>query len=231
MVDVAPREKVTRAQRAGSVDSDRIDAEVDAQLARSSSDVSVDVASLGEQLLGTWADIRRGARELVKDPALHNIPGLVLSEQRARARGQLQLLVDRGAVHRAFPKYLGGDEDNGGNITGFEELVAADPSLQIKSGVQWGLFASAVLQLGTEYHHRTVPARHHEPEGAGRFRDDRDRARVGCRVHRHDGDLRRRGRRSSSSTPRSARRGRTTSATRARTARPRPFSRSSSPTA
>jgi acyl-CoA oxidase len=154
MVDVAPREKVTRDSRAGSVDSARVDAEVDAALAHTRSDVSVDVASLGEQLLGTWADIRRGAREMVKDPALHNIPGLSLADQRARARGQLQLLVDRGAVHRAFPKYLGGGEDNGGNITGFEELVAADPSLQIKSGVQWGLFASAVLQLGTEEHHR-----------------------------------------------------------------------------
>lgn len=29
----------------------------------------------------------------------------------------------------------------------------ADPSLQIKSGVQWGLFGSAILQLGTEQHH------------------------------------------------------------------------------
>jgi acyl-CoA oxidase len=154
MVDVAPREKVSRAPRAGSVDSERVDAEVEAQLERTSSAASVDVASLGEQLLGTWADIRRSAREMAKDPALHNVPGESLAEQRARARGQLQLLVDRGAVHRAFPKYLGGGEDNGGNITGFEELVAADPSLQIKSGVQWGLFASAVLQLGTEFHHR-----------------------------------------------------------------------------
>jgi acyl-CoA oxidase len=155
MVDVAPREKVSREPRARGIDSQRVDAEVDAQLERTSSVASVDVASLGEQLLGTWADIRRSAREMAKDPALHNVPGESLAEQRARARGQLQLLVDRGAVHRAFPKYLGGGEDNGGNITGFEELVAADPSLQIKSGVQWGLFASAVLQLGTEYHHRT----------------------------------------------------------------------------
>jgi acyl-CoA oxidase len=31
--------------------------------------------------------------------------------------------------------------------------VLADPSLQIKSGVQWGLFGSAVFQLGTEKHH------------------------------------------------------------------------------
>jgi acyl-CoA oxidase len=141
MVDVAPRTL-------------NVDAEVEAQLERTSSAASVDVASLGEQLLGTWADVRRNSREMVKDPALHNVPGESLAEQRARARGQLQLLVDKGAVHRAFPRYLGGGEDNGGNIAGFEELVAADPSLQIKSGVQWGLFASAVLQLGTESHHR-----------------------------------------------------------------------------
>jgi acyl-CoA oxidase len=150
MVDLAPREKTKREPHVVNVE-----AEVDAQLARSSADVVVDVASLGEQLLGTWADIRRSSRELVKDPALHNIPGLTLAEQRERTLGQLQLLVDKGAVHRAFPKSLGGEENNGGNITGFEELVAADPSLQIKSGVQWGLFASAVLQLGTEYHHNT----------------------------------------------------------------------------
>src|SRR5665647_520942 len=34
----------------------------------------------------------------------------------------------------------------------------ADPSLQIKAGVQWGLFASAILHLGTEDHHaRLLP--------------------------------------------------------------------------
>jgi len=31
--------------------------------------------------------------------------------------------------------------------------VLADPSLQIKAGVQWGLFGSAVMHLGTEKHH------------------------------------------------------------------------------
>jgi acyl-CoA oxidase len=145
MVDTAPRTKQVQHQD--------VDAVVERQLERTSSAASVDVAALGEQLLGTWSDVRRSAREMVKDPALHNIPGLSLAEQRARTLGQLHLLVEKGAVHRAFPKRLGGNEDNGGNITGFEELVAADPSLQIKAGVQWGLFASAVLQLGTEFHH------------------------------------------------------------------------------
>ena len=161
MVDTAPREKVKRSAAeaspvpatTASVQTVSVEAEVDAQLARTTGDPTVDVAALGEQLLGTWKEIRLQAREMIKDPALHNLPGLSLAEQRERTLGQLHLLVEKGAVHRAFPKSLGGDEDNGGNITGFEELVAADPSLQIKSGVQWGLFASAVLQLGTEYHH------------------------------------------------------------------------------
>src|ERR1700761_1971588 len=148
MVDVAPREKVKREKAPVNVD-----AEVDAELSRNTSEASVDIVSLADLLLGTWKDVRREARELSKDPALHNLPDQKLADYRARTLQQMHLLVERGAVHRAFPKRLGGGEDNGGNIAGFEELVAADPSLQIKSGVQWGLFASAVLQLGTPPQH------------------------------------------------------------------------------
>ncbi|MCU1507355.1 MAG: acyl-CoA dehydrogenase [Microbacteriaceae bacterium] len=150
MVDVAPR---TRAEH--SEQTVAVDAEVDAQLAETTAEASVDVESLARQLLGTWAEVRRSAREFTKNPELHDIPGLTLDEQRERTLGQLRLLVEHGAVHRAFPKSVGGLEDNGGNITAFEELVTADPSLQIKSGVQWGLFGSAVMHLGTEYHHKT----------------------------------------------------------------------------
>src|SRR5690606_21559039 len=67
--------------------------------------------------------------------------------------GQLHRLVEEKAVHRAFPKHLGGEGDHGGNIAAFEEVLLGDPSLQIKSGVQWGLFAAAILHLGTERHH------------------------------------------------------------------------------
>ena len=153
MVDTATRGQLNKRETTS------VEAEVEAQIEETSGEASVDVESLGRQLLGTWADVRREARENVKDPALHNVPGLTLTEQRERTLAQLHLLVERGAVHRAFPKSVGGLEDNGGNITGFEELVAADPSLQIKAGVQWGLFGSAVLHLGTEYHHKTfLPA-------------------------------------------------------------------------
>jgi acyl-CoA oxidase len=114
---------------------------------------AVDVDVLGEQLLGKWAEVRRQARTLAARPELHKIEGLTHTEHRARVFGQLKYLVDNEAVHRAFPESLGGSDDHGGNIAGFEELVVADPSLQIKAGVQWGLFGSAVMHLGTEEHH------------------------------------------------------------------------------
>lgn len=114
---------------------------------------AVDVAALGEQLLGKWADSRRQSRALASDPALHKIEGLTHTEHRTRTFGQLKYLVDNSAVHRAFPSALGGSDDHGGNIAAFEELVTADPSLQIKAGVQWGLFGSAVMHLGTQQHH------------------------------------------------------------------------------
>ena len=116
-------------------------------------DPMVDVAALGEQLLGKWAHIRHQAREVAGHPDVQKIEGLHHTEHRARVFEQLKFLVDNNAVHRAFPTRLGGSDDHGGNIAGFEELVTADPSLQIKAGVQWGLFGSAVMHLGTREHH------------------------------------------------------------------------------
>lgn len=122
--------------------------------AASAPETGIDVARVNELLMGTWAHTRREARELIKDPAFWRDDSLGKDEHRERVLTQLHLLVENNAVHRAFPKAFGGEEDNGANIAGFEELVAADPSLQIKSGVQWGLFGGAVLQLGTEEHHK-----------------------------------------------------------------------------
>ncbi|UOE42774.1 acyl-CoA dehydrogenase family protein [Agromyces larvae] len=142
MVDTAPRTKQQPAAAAP------------ANAASEASDrPKVDVEALGRQLLGTWADIRLEARERAAQPEYQRIEGQSMAEHRERVLAQLQLLVDSGAVHRAFPKELGGMDDHGGNIAAFEELVVADPSLQIKSGVQWGLFGAAVLHLGTKSHH------------------------------------------------------------------------------
>ena len=113
----------------------------------------IDIAAVTDLLLGTWGETRREAREMIKDPAFWRIEGQPMPEHRDRVLGQLRLLVERGGSRRAFPKEYGGLENNGANLAGFMELVLADPSLQIKSGVQWGLFGSAIHQLGTKKHH------------------------------------------------------------------------------
>ncbi|MFC4902363.1 acyl-CoA dehydrogenase [Kocuria oceani] len=115
---------------------------------------AVDVAALGEVLLGRWAGIRRQTRRMLLDERLHQQENLTYQEHRERVLGQLHLLVEHGAMSRGLPEEYGGHNDPGGNVSGFEELLLGDPSMQIKAGVQWGLFGSAVLNLGTEEHHR-----------------------------------------------------------------------------
>lgn len=113
----------------------------------------IDVPAVTDALLGTWAETRRTAREMIKDPAFWRVEGQSMAEHRERVLGQLRLLVENDGSRRAFPEEYGGLGDNGANLAGFMELVLADPSLQIKSGVQWGLFGSAIYQLGTKPHH------------------------------------------------------------------------------
>ncbi|MGO1550119.1 MAG: acyl-CoA dehydrogenase family protein [Nesterenkonia sp.] len=114
---------------------------------------SVDVEEVEQLLLGDWPDVRRDTRELMKDPRFHKIEGLTSEDQRERSYKQLIALAESGSVHRAFPAEFGGQDAHGANIASFEELVTADPSLQIKSGVQWGLFGAAVMHLGSKEHH------------------------------------------------------------------------------
>ena len=125
----------------------------------STAEPRVDVAALTEQLLGRYATLRREARALTGRPEFQKIEGLPMAEHRERVLHQLRELAAHHDVLRAFPARLGGADDHGGSLARFEELVAGDPSLQIKAGVQWGLFASAILHLGTEHHHDTfLPA-------------------------------------------------------------------------
>ena len=112
-----------------------------------------DFGRIRDGLLGSWKDIRLAARARTLDPALHRLDDTSVADHRARVTAQLQVLLDSGHVRLPFPEQFGGSGDAGGNLVAFEELVTADPSLQIKAGVQWGLFAAAILHLGTRYHH------------------------------------------------------------------------------
>lgn len=115
--------------------------------------LNIDKAAVADALYGKWKKERLEGRALASDPRFQTIAGQPMTEHRERVLEQLGLLVEAGAIQRAFPKYLGGGDNHGGNIAAFQELVFADPSLQIKSGVQWGLFGAAILHLGTKEHH------------------------------------------------------------------------------
>ncbi|WP_454850819.1 acyl-CoA dehydrogenase family protein [Promicromonospora soli] len=126
---------------------------------RPASGARADVPALRQMLLGRWPEERSEARRLVaQHPELWKKEGITKEEHREITLAQMKELVTYRQVLRAFPERLGGRDQAGANLVGFEELVAADPSLQIKSGVQWGLFAAAILHLGTpEQQDRLLP--------------------------------------------------------------------------
>lgn len=115
--------------------------------------LQIDTEAIADALLGEWKAERLESRRIASDPRFQTPAGLSMEEHRERVLQQLFLLVEEGAIQRAYPSHLGGADNHGGNLAAFEELVYADPSLQIKSGVQWGLFGAAILHLGTAAHH------------------------------------------------------------------------------
>lgn len=109
-------------------------------------------------VLGPWAEDRRQVRKLMEDPFFHHQFNITKEEQRELTLNQLQELVKRGVINKAYPKEFGGQDNPGANVAGFAEMFHAHPSMQIKGGVQWGLFGSAILALGnTEQHQRWLP--------------------------------------------------------------------------
>jgi len=118
-------------------------------------DIQLDVEATGERILGRWADIRRSTRRVIEEKQLFKQEGLSMEKHRELVLKQLKTLVDSGATKYGFQTELGGQMTPGGALSSFEELVFADPSLQIKQGVQYGLFGSAILYLGTEHHFKT----------------------------------------------------------------------------
>ncbi|MEU4190581.1 acyl-CoA dehydrogenase [Kribbella sp. NPDC026611] len=79
---------------------------------------------------------------------------LPLDEYRDKVLELLREAAAEGLPARGFPKEYGGEGDLGGFIAGFETLAFGDLSLMVKAGVQFGLFAGAILHLGTEQHHK-----------------------------------------------------------------------------
>jgi acyl-CoA oxidase len=101
----------------------------------------------------------KAARDIVRSrlAAHSDVADLAVRLPRDEYRDKvLELLLESaadGLPARGYPKEYGGEGDLGGFIAGFETLAFGDLSLMVKAGVQFGLFAGAILHLGTEKHH------------------------------------------------------------------------------
>jgi acyl-CoA oxidase len=114
----------------------------------------MDVNILRDMLLGSWADERLECQNFIVNSNIRADYSSTVSEQRNNTLQNLKKLAENNIVSKAFPTAFGGENNYGGHVASFEELIAADPSLQIKAGVQYGLFAAAIQHLGTAKHHR-----------------------------------------------------------------------------
>ena len=77
---------------------------------------------------------------------------------RALVLGWTQALADEGIGALGMPLALGGSNDPGAFIAAFQTVAHHDYSLLTKFGVQFGLYAGAIMRLGTKRHHESYLA-------------------------------------------------------------------------
>ncbi|MCI4671062.1 MAG: acyl-CoA dehydrogenase family protein [Bacteroidia bacterium] len=119
-------------------------------------EIQFDPRILEEILDGPYREIRQRMRALLSDPFFsYEKISRVKEEYRELVLEWLKELASRGLGSLAFPEAYGGKNDMGAYIAVFEMLGHHDMSLQVKFGVQFGLFAGSILGLGTESHHKT----------------------------------------------------------------------------
>jgi acyl-CoA oxidase len=115
----------------------------------------VDVVALTALLDGRYPDVRDLVRRNLASYAsiLEEAETLPREEYRDRVRDLLLEMASTGQTGMGFPTEYGGGGDIGASIAAFETLAFGDLSLLVKTGVQFGLFGGAILQLGTKRHH------------------------------------------------------------------------------
>lgn len=116
----------------------------------------LDIASLTALLDGRYKPVRDLTREnLVKHrEILEDAETLSQHEFRERVKDVVLELAGTGQTGYGFPTEYGGGGDIGASVAAFETSAFGDLSVLVKLGVQFGLFGGAILQLGTERHHR-----------------------------------------------------------------------------
>lgn len=117
----------------------------------------IDIDLLGTQLLGPWGELRQEVRREIASSRYKSNPELSYKKYRKETLSNIRELSNCLFTKVGFPNTIvGGFSDAGGGLSIFEELIFLNASTQIKYGVQFGLFASAIMHLGTEHHRENL---------------------------------------------------------------------------
>lgn len=122
--------------------------------------MTIDPTLLRAVLDGDYASARAEGRSFVRQPGAVIDEEAPLAEIREATLRGTRALGETGQPLLPLPPELGGEDEHAGYVAAFEELVASSPSVQIKAGVQYGLFGGAIQHLGNAEQHRAwlVPA-------------------------------------------------------------------------
>lgn len=107
---------------------------------------------LMKELDGAFHDVKHHWRSTVTADDVVRDPAQSMEEARAWTLEHLVDLAGRGYAVAGFPGHSGSVAES---VAHFEMMAMGDLSLNIKSGVQHGLFGGAITNLGTQWHHET----------------------------------------------------------------------------
>lgn len=103
---------------------------------------------------GEQRELRQRVRRLLSQPEFSYVDGSDRGAYREQVLAWCRRLAEEGLGALGMPAEDGGGGDPAAFIAVFETLAFHDLSLVVKFGVQFGLFAGGIQQLGTERHHR-----------------------------------------------------------------------------
>ncbi|MEM9864674.1 MAG: acyl-CoA dehydrogenase [Myxococcota bacterium] len=115
-----------------------------------------DVSALRAILDGEFAEDWQRIRALVSREDMALKIGLPTDQYREKVLDWLRVLIADGIGALSFPTYAEGAGRKDRFVKTFEALAMHDLSLVVKLGVQFGLFGGAILNLGSERHHRLL---------------------------------------------------------------------------
>lgn len=113
---------------------------------------SFDRSELKALLDGPRGVVKRQVRQILSQPAFRLRHGLPIDEHRRQVSEWLEVLAAEGIGALGYPETVGGGGDPAGFLAAFATIAHHDLSLLTKFGVQFGLYAGALMRLGTETH-------------------------------------------------------------------------------